>query len=199
MRINNIAGLRVGTAAIREGLAHLDAALLSCRAEGLDTTADKITRLEEAVAALPANTTTIASNPTSVAAIKAMEATMPIPEESHADPLELEFKTLIDEIDAVVAGGEKQRLQTQMTRHAPVTVVGCAAVTSVSDLPFYANLKPVGSRMAYLARRLGMRPYPEDGLTGLPAKRGVYFSDGNAYYDVIEAMNRILDLLSVRQ
>jgi len=57
------------------------------------------------------------------------------------------------------------------------------------------DLKAIGSRVAYLARRLRCKPYPVDPTTDAPYKRGIYLSDGDAPFDLIEVLNKLLDYL----
>jgi len=59
--------------------------------------------------------------------------------------------------------------------------------------PNISDIKAVGARISYLASRLGCKPYPLDIYTDKPYKRGIYVSDGDAQYDLIEIFNRILD------
>lgn len=60
-----------------------------------------------------------------------------------------------------------------------------------------ADYKPLGQRWAELARRLGMVPYPVDPETEKPLKRGIYVSDGKAYFDLAELFNRLLDHIGI--
>lgn len=99
-----------------------------------------------------------------------------------------EFKELVDEIDRISHAEPNYK-------HKPYPII---TIQGDRDESAY-DIKALGSRFAYFATRLGCKSYPVDTATGKPYKRGIYVSDGDCYFDLVEALNRLLDILGAPQ